>query len=59
MSQYLELKKKIADKQKPKFTIGVPNGWNSVNTKIIRAVIGDEFGGAKYKWDLQCTEYVY
>ncbi len=59
MSQYLELKKKNISTQKPVFKIGIPNLWNDTNTKIVREVIGDEFGGEKHKWDLQCTEYVF
>lgn len=58
-SGYLELKSKFFVKQKPNLKVGVPNLWNDTNTKIIREAIGDEFGGGKHKWDLQCTEYVY
>jgi surface antigen len=38
--------------------IGVPNLAQNQNTIIIRKIIGDEFGGGRCNYDLQCTEYV-
>lgn len=48
----------VVVKQDLLFQEGVPNLWDNANTKIIREAIGDEFGGGRNKWDLQCTEYV-
>lgn len=42
----------------PDFKVGIPNFFNDSNTKKVREIINDEFGGDKNKWDLQCTEYV-
>ncbi len=58
MAEYLESKSSFLKNQKPIFKIGIPNLYTDSNTKIVRRVIGDEFGGGKNKWDLQCTEYV-
>lgn len=38
--------------------IGVPNSAKDQNTIIIRKIIGDEFGGGRCDYPLQCTEYV-
>lgn len=46
------------EKYEPHFVVGEPNRRDSANTLAVRAVINDEFGGGRHKWDLQCTEYV-
>ena len=40
------------------FKVGVPNLTGDALTQKVRAAIGDEFGGGKNGWELQCTEYV-
>lgn len=41
------------------FTVGVPNlAGDDRTTHVVRAAIGDMYGGAANGWELQCTEYV-
>lgn len=42
----------------PLFRLGVPNLANDAMTLAVRKEIGDEYGGGKSGWELQCTEYV-
>ena len=39
------------------FRKGVPNLADDPNVLHLRAIINDEFGGGKNRWELQCTEY--
>ena len=40
------------------FRLGIPNLVNDAMTQVVRKEIGDEYGGGKNGWELQCTEYV-
>lgn len=40
------------------FRLNVPNLANDAMAAVVRKEIGDEYGGGKNGWELQCTEYV-
>lgn len=53
-----EVPQSIFQVELPKFKIGLANLANNKNTKKVRKLINDEFGGGRNNWELQCTEYV-
>ena len=56
--QPTEEKSDNIESELPVFKVGTANLANDSNAIKLRKIIGDEFGGGKNGWDLQCTEYV-